>query len=116
MNATQLLIKLYQEENARYGVRFEKGILQDVERPLLPKLSYLITKYANEEEVEALAAGPTQKSVSNLGTQSEMAGSAHSAAKEESKAVSVAEGQQPSQVSSKSKASRILRMALQAAN
>ena len=92
MNATQLLIKLYQEENARYGVRFEKGILQDVERPLLPKLSYLIAKYANEEEVEALAASPGQKSVSNLGTQSEMAGSAHSAAKEESKAASVAEG------------------------
>ena len=42
LNATQLLIKLYQEENVRFGVSFEKGILQDVERPLLPKLSYLI--------------------------------------------------------------------------
>ena len=113
MNATQLLIKLYQEENARYGVRFEKGILQDVERPLLPKLSYLIAKYANEEEVEALAGSPVQRSMS---AHSEMGGSAHSAAKEESKAASVAEGHQPSQVSSKSKASRILRMALQAAN
>ena len=27
LNATQLLIKLYQEENTRFGVRFEKGIL-----------------------------------------------------------------------------------------
>ena len=42
MNASQLMIKLYQEENKRFGVRFEKGILQDLERPLLPKLSYLI--------------------------------------------------------------------------
>ena len=42
LNATQLLIKLYSEENTRFGVRFEKGILQDIERPLLPKLSYLI--------------------------------------------------------------------------
>ena len=42
LNGTQLLIKLYSEENARFGVRFDKGILLDVERPLLPKLSYLI--------------------------------------------------------------------------
>lgn len=55
LNATQLLIKLYQEENARFGVRFEKGILLDVERPLLPKLSYLIQKYANEDDVNGMS-------------------------------------------------------------
>jgi len=55
LNATQLLIKLYQEENVRFGVRFEKGILQDVERPLLPKLSYLIQKYANDDDVNGLS-------------------------------------------------------------
>ena len=64
LNATQLLIKLYQEENVRFGVRFEKGILQDVERPLLPKLSYLIQKYASEDEVNGMSrmtgASPTR--------------------------------------------------------
>lgn len=55
LNATQLLIKLYQDENIRFGVRFEKGILQDVERPLLPKLSYLIQKYATEDEVVGIS-------------------------------------------------------------
>lgn len=55
LNATQLMIKLYQEENVRFGVRFDKGILQDVERPLLPKLSYLIQKYASEDEVNGMS-------------------------------------------------------------
>ena len=81
INATQLLIKLYQEENTRYGVQFEKGILMDVERPLLPKLSYLIQKYANEEEVDAIAQGA--KSVSNLGYQSDMAISAAASAQDQ---------------------------------
>ena len=49
------MIKLYQEENVRFGVRFEKGILQDVERPLLPKLSYLIQKYAGDEEINGMS-------------------------------------------------------------
>ena len=52
----------------------------DVERPLLPKLSYLIQKYANEEEVDAMAQGA--KSVSNLGHQSEMAVSAAASVQE----------------------------------
>lgn len=114
MNATQLLIKLYQEENQRYGVRFDKGILQDVERPLLPKLSYLITKYAQEEEVDALAS---QKSQQNVERHSEMGASGRSAKGGEA-SVSQADGnaQSQTQLSSKSKASRILRMALQAAN
>ena len=53
----------------------------DVERPLLPKLSYLIQKYANEEEVDAMAQGA--KSVSNLGHQSEMAVSAAASVQEQ---------------------------------
>ena len=52
----------------------------DVERPLLPKLSYLIQKYANEEEVDAIAQGA--KSVSNLGYQSDMAISAAASAQD----------------------------------
>lgn len=56
MNASQLMISLYKEENTRYGVRFEKGILQDLERPLLPKLSYLIQKYAKEDDIDAIVS------------------------------------------------------------
>lgn len=54
LNATQLLIKLYDEENARFGVKFEQGILADIARPLFPKLSYLIQKYAKQEDVAEL--------------------------------------------------------------
>ena len=42
LNATQLLIRLYEEENKRFGVEVVDGILQNTERPLFPKLSYLI--------------------------------------------------------------------------
>jgi len=35
-NASQLLIELYREEEERYGVEYENGILQNVERPLVP--------------------------------------------------------------------------------
>jgi len=59
------MIKLYQEENTRYSVKFDKGILQDMERPLLPKLSYLIQKYAKEDDIDAIVGG-------NSGPASEM--------------------------------------------
>lgn len=39
----------------RFGVRFDKGILQDVERPLLPKLSYLIQKYATDDDMNGMS-------------------------------------------------------------
>jgi hypothetical protein len=55
INASQLMIKLYSEENLRFGVKFDKGILLDLERPLLPKLSYLIQKYASEEDIDDMA-------------------------------------------------------------
>ncbi len=37
INATQLLIRLYEQEDLRYGVKYGNGILNDVERPLFPK-------------------------------------------------------------------------------
>lgn len=36
INASQLLIKLYKEEDKRFGVKYDNGILQDIERPLNP--------------------------------------------------------------------------------
>lgn len=42
LNATQLLIQLYENENKRFGVDMTDGILRNLERPLFPKLSYLI--------------------------------------------------------------------------
>jgi hypothetical protein len=45
INATQLLIRLYEQEDLRYGVKYGNGILNDVERPLFPKESYLLKKY-----------------------------------------------------------------------
>ena len=122
LNATQLLIKLYQEENVRFGVRFEKGILQDVERPLLPKLSYLIQKYANDDDVAAMSMGSParqtskqQRSVNGSVNQSADAGGM-----EEEKSVQMdnaSQGRsQVSKLTSRSKASRILRMALEAAS
>jgi hypothetical protein len=48
LNASQLLIKLYQEEDKRFGVKMENGILQNTERPLNPDDSYYVRKQANE--------------------------------------------------------------------
>ncbi len=61
-NATQLLIRLYDEENKRFGVKIENGILLNTFRPLFPKLSYLIQKYADEDDVnEILTQGKGSK-------------------------------------------------------
>lgn len=36
INATQLLIRLYSEEDERYGVKYQDGIVSNKERPLVP--------------------------------------------------------------------------------
>ena len=47
INATQLLIRLYETEDQRYGVVYDKGILETRDRPLLPRESYLVRKYGD---------------------------------------------------------------------
>ena len=37
INATQLLIKLYSEEDERYGVKYKDGIVANLEKPLVPE-------------------------------------------------------------------------------
>jgi hypothetical protein len=44
INASQLLVKLYKEEDERFGVKVENGILQNTERPLNPEDSYYARK------------------------------------------------------------------------
>lgn len=49
LNATQLLIKLYQAEDVRFCVKYDtKGVLETTERPLVPQESYLSRKYGEE--------------------------------------------------------------------
>ena len=63
LNATQLLIQLYEQENKRFGVEVQDGILHNLDRPLFPKLSYLIQKYANEDDINELADRGSQSHV-----------------------------------------------------
>ena len=65
LNATQLLIRLYEEENKRFGVKIENGILLNTIRPLVPKLSYLIQKYANEDDVNEILTQGKGSNMSN---------------------------------------------------
>lgn len=57
INATQLLIKLYEEEDKRYSVEYSNGIIQNSERPLFPQTSYLVRKEKEELEDEKRAGG-----------------------------------------------------------
>lgn len=54
-NATQMLIKLYQDEDKRFNVSYDNGILQNVDRPLNPVDSYLVRKVNHENQ--SLAEG-----------------------------------------------------------
>jgi hypothetical protein len=38
INATQLMIKLYSEEDEKYGVRYEQGVVINKLKPLVPEL------------------------------------------------------------------------------
>ena len=38
LNATQLMIRLYAEEDEKYGVKYERGVVVNRERPLVPEL------------------------------------------------------------------------------
>lgn len=50
LNATQLLIKLYDMEDSRFGVKYNvEGVLETLERPLVPRESYLKRKYKSAE-------------------------------------------------------------------
>jgi|688.fasta_scaffold468519_2 hypothetical protein len=37
INATQLMIKLYGEEDEKYGVKYEQGVVLNKNKPLVPE-------------------------------------------------------------------------------
>lgn len=64
INATQMLIALYAEEDSRYGCVVEEGIIRNTERPLFPLVSYLKQKYGFDPAADQL--DKTSKSQANL--------------------------------------------------
>jgi hypothetical protein len=36
INATQLMIKLYNDEDEKYGVKYENGVVLNKKKPLIP--------------------------------------------------------------------------------
>lgn len=67
MNATQLLIRLYKDEDKRFGVNIANGVLQDIIRPLLPKTSYLARKYAEGDMAQSAHPSPQNGDQSEMG-------------------------------------------------
>lgn len=41
------MIKLYEQEDIRFGVENNNGLLVNVERPLFPRESYMIKQYGD---------------------------------------------------------------------
>jgi len=50
ISASQLLIKLFEYEDKRYGVEYDNGIIKSIDRPLFPKSSYFSKKENIENE------------------------------------------------------------------
>lgn len=59
INATQLLIKLYEEEDKRFSVTYNNGIIQSSDRPLFPNTSYMIRKDKESQEEAKRGSGST---------------------------------------------------------
>jgi hypothetical protein len=122
LNATQLLIKLYQQEDTRYGVKYSvDGILESAERPLVPGESYLKRKYKSVERGGAADEGnQSQLSMGNSPVSSgEMGGpdvprSRHSNRSNTTNSRSIISNDRAIHLSS-SKASKGLKKALEAA-
>lgn len=57
-DANKLLINIYRNEDTKYCVRYENGILQEDERPINPKTSYKIRKQETKNEYENKLAKP----------------------------------------------------------
>jgi len=67
INATQLLIRQYEKEDERYGVKYVNGILQISEKPLNPKK---IQQTQNTKKFETSALQSSQTSLKSLGLSS----------------------------------------------
>ena len=56
VNASQMLISLYAQEDLRFGVVVQDGIIRNTERPLFPLVSYLKQKYGFDPSQQNLNA------------------------------------------------------------
>lgn len=53
INATQMLIGLYAQEDLRFGVVVKDGIIKNTSRPLFPLVSYLKQKYSFDPSADS---------------------------------------------------------------
>lgn len=121
MNASQLLIDLYKNEDKRFGVITTDGLITNKERPLLPLQSFLKQKFGDSIlQANATLAQPltiskqnSRSDIENVGGEYEM----DSVMNPEEAAIAQQQqaSNENSQMTSGSKASRVLRMALDAA-
>lgn len=68
IDATKLLINIYRSEDAKYGVKYENGVLQCRDRPINPGLSYNINKKFYKEDHSKIIN--TKKNTANYLTNS----------------------------------------------
>jgi len=66
MNASQLLIDLYKNEDKRFGVVLNDGLVQNTERPLLPCVSYLKQKFGENQSQISQIKSTMSKTVQNM--------------------------------------------------
>ena len=63
------MVELYKNEDKRFGVTFNDGILNNGERPLFPEISYLKQKYGDlvtqQQGLEMMQPNEKQHIVSN---------------------------------------------------
>lgn len=67
VNATQLLISLYEKEDERFGVKYENGVVKNRLRPLTPKMPV-----ANDQPMLSTVSRAVSKEKTSLGEFSEV--------------------------------------------
>lgn len=118
INATQLLIRLYEQEDKRFGVTYKNGIVESTERPLFPNTSYSIRREKGEEFGED-RRGTNSLHASKKSEDMEGMGSRHSQRSMISNAPSQMSGvgsQHPSMNSRSTKGFKRLQQAIEASN
>jgi len=68
IDTTKLLINIYRNEDKKYGVEYDNGILKNKERPINPKTSYSLRKQEKliNDEVEKMRMRNTKRSKNTM--------------------------------------------------
>jgi hypothetical protein len=117
INATQLLIRLYEDEDRRFSVEYKNGIIKSAERPLFPETSYYVRK--EKEELDNNKKQGSTMHVSRRSMDMNDMGSRHSqrsVISNHSSHMSVVGSQNPSVHSRSSKGFRGLQQAIEFSN